>query len=963
MNLSAQQYFIKSYSLKNGLSGDEVYGIFQDSRGYLWITTEGGLCRFDGKSFHNYSMADSLPGLSAFVLYEETNGNLWMSYVNGVCMFNGQTFKKYPIENETNRFYILKLQKNNSNKMQFTTGDGVWELRDSAWHKLHYFNDNVYHHFCYVEELSNGSKLINLYDSLLIWKNQSNYKTIYRIDAENPSFYNISVSQNHRYVSTWNHLYILENDSLIPVHDSILNHKRIRTAYQDSKGRLWVGTEGNGFYIFEQNTFIHYDNARDGYYGAASFLEDNEGNMWVGTLGKGLLKVKTSYVDFYDSIENKKIKFLAAACKTPSGNLLFSRRNNSIIEWNGKQLIDHKNIINFNTPKYSNAWIYQIIADTKNRIWMLSNQSQLFRHSNNKTEDLTAKFDIGFGSILTSYSKDSSMYLVDNSRIICIKNDDSFAIDSLKTEANEKITFIAVDSNNTIWKGNSQGTICKLNKNQNNLADEKIELGNCSISKIYFSNSKTLWVATVGKGIYRFIRKQNKWIENLHLANHNGLPGDIIKDITFDHKNKLWVTTPAGLAFVTLNNTDTGTFFNVTHLTSEEGFGLPDFYYPRLITSDIGDIWYCTNNYLACIHANSLMEDTIPPKIEIENVFLFNDDKQWTNYTNSFKGFFHLPVNPVLAYNQNNISILFNAITFSENTNLEYNYRLKKSENKWHSTLNNDLVTYENLRPGKYTFEVRAKKTASHWSYQYASFTFTILQPWYQTWWFYLLCFLLVIGIVYSFYRYRLQQALQLQNIRNKIAADLHDDIGSTLNSISVYSEVAKNNIEKKNEALDMIGDASRKIIEDMSDIVWTINPDNDSFENLIERMRSHTYNLLRSKSIDYTFKADEDLNELSFSVERRRNFFLIFKEAINNMIKYADASRASIIIKKENNVVKMMISDNGKGFNYHSFKEGKVEAGNGLNNMKKRAAEMHAEFFIESASGSGTQIVLKLKT
>ena len=117
---------------------------------------------------------------------------------------------------------------------------------------------------------------------------------------------------------------------------------------------------------------------------------------------------------------------------------------------------------------------------------------------------------------------------------------------------------------------------------------------------------------------------------------------------------------------------------------------------------------------------------------------------------------------------------------------------------------------------------------------------------------------LIILLLLFGYRVYRSRQMLRLQDIRNKIAGDLHDDIGSTLNSISIYSEVARKNDAQRDEALEMIGDSSRKIIDAMSDIVWTINPDNDNFAKIIFRMKSLAHNLLRAKHIEYTFHADE---------------------------------------------------------------------------------------------------------
>ena len=209
----------------------------------------------------------------------------------------------------------------------------------------------------------------------------------------------------------------------------------------------------------------------------------------------------------------------------------------------------------------------------------------------------------------------------------------------------------------------------------------------------------------------------------------------------------------------------------------------------------------------------------------------------------------------------------------------------------------------------------------------------------------------------FSYRFYHAQQVLRLQTIRNRIADDLHDDIGSTLNSISVYSEVAKQKSPAVIQELEQIGEASRKIIDAMSDIVWTINTKNDSFEQIILRLRSLTYNLLRAKNIEHTFRADESLNDLKLSMEHRRNFYLIFKEALNNLLKYSNASRVSISLTHKNNFIILTISDNGVGFDVKQ-----ASTGNGLLSMRSRAEEMKAELKIESELGNGTNVELKLK-
>jgi two-component system sensor histidine kinase UhpB len=216
---------------------------------------------------------------------------------------------------------------------------------------------------------------------------------------------------------------------------------------------------------------------------------------------------------------------------------------------------------------------------------------------------------------------------------------------------------------------------------------------------------------------------------------------------------------------------------------------------------------------------------------------------------------------------------------------------------------------------------------------------------------------LLLVLFFFVYRTYRARQLLRLNDIRNKIAGDLHDDIGSTLNSISIYSEVARKNDENRDEALVMIGDAARKVIDAMSDIVWSINSENDSFEKIIFRMKSLAYNLFNVKKIEFTFDADETLNAKKLSLEERRNFYLIFKEAVNNLVKYSGARCVAITLDSEKDRIRLHIQDDGIGFDISGEK-----TGNGLKNMKRRADEMGALFIIDSHVGGGTQIELILK-
>ena len=280
----------------------------------------------------------------------------------------------------------------------------------------------------------------------------------------------------------------------------------------------------------------------------------------------------------------------------------------------------------------------------------------------------------------------------------------------------------------------------------------------------------------------------------------------------------------------------------------------------------------------------------------------------------------------------------------------------KGGDTVWTKINGKPELTISDLSAGKYNLLLRASNIYGDYSDQVSSFDITILPPYWQTWWFRVMVVGFFVLIFYGLYRYRIQQLKRLLVLRNNIASDLHDDIGSTLNSISIYSEVAKQQAGKEIPALDMIGVNSRKIIESMSDIVWTINPENDSFEKIIVRMRSFAHQLLKAKKIEYTFDVDEKLNKIVLPMQVRKNFYLVFKEAITNVIKYSQARRVAIFLFEKNKTIMLRIRDNGRGIPVNAETQG-----NGLLNMSRRAAEINAELNIISGEGAGTEIELML--
>lgn len=216
--------------------------------------------------------------------------------------------------------------------------------------------------------------------------------------------------------------------------------------------------------------------------------------------------------------------------------------------------------------------------------------------------------------------------------------------------------------------------------------------------------------------------------------------------------------------------------------------------------------------------------------------------------------------------------------------------------------------------------------------------------------------FLLLAFFVYL--AFKTKHRLRIQTLRNKIASDLHDEVGSTLSSISIFSEAARQQLKEPMPVLETIGESSRKTLDAISDIVWAINPENDDFEKIILRMKNFAYNLLGAKNIDFEFIVDEEAAKMQLPMETRKNLYLVFKEATNNLVKHSGADKVLFAITKQKPGIVMVIKDNGKGFSV-----GDTLQGNGLLNMRKRSEASDGKLTIDSNPGAGTSIELTIPT
>ena len=445
----------------------------------------------------------------------------------------------------------------------------------------------------------------------------------------------------------------------------------------------------------------------------------------------------------------------------------------------------------------------------------------------------------------------------------------------------------------------------------------------------------------------------------------DGLANNVAYDIIPDDLGNLWISTNMGLSCFTAPTKEfpRGRFRNFTEEDGIAGNEFNSYTGKKLLTGELlfhgvkGTTWFSPEEVLH-------QQNAVP--VNFISLSVNNKLLQWEKDSSVITGNIAYSKQLTLTHDQNIFSISFSSMDYRNDKGKLYSWKLEGFDKEWTEPGRQHDVTYTNLNPGTYTFYVRGTNTDGVLNEKGNSIRIVIVPAWYQTWLFKIAVILVIAGGFYAFYRYRLRQALKLQSLRNNIASDLHDEIGSTLSSISISSAVIQKKMKEDspevNNLLTQISSNTDNMMEAMSDIVWAVNTKNDSFNNVVNRMRAFAIEILEPENVLLNMSVSKDLDHVALNMQQRKNLYLLFKEAINNIAKYAACKNVWVDIDMKGGKITMKIKDDGKGFAPLSGGEGLGVrlGGNGLDNMHKRANELKGKIKVDSAIGSGTLVTLE---
>lgn len=294
--------------------------------------------------------------------------------------------------------------------------------------------------------------------------------------------------------------------------------------------------------------------------------------------------------------------------------------------------------------------------------------------------------------------------------------------------------------------------------------------------------------------------------------------------------------------------------------------------------------------------------------------------------------------------------IYFSGLYYQNAARVTFKYKIKELGNSWIDINRQNFISLIGLSPGTYHLQVKAANEDGVWS-EPKELVLIFEPKWYQTWWFKLLIALITGGIIYAFYRYRIRQIKKQHEIRKNIATDLHDDLGSTLNSVKVFTNLAISGV-KQEESLQQVKDNLTEATMSLRDMIWVLDDSLDTVDELVTRLKQFALPITAATNMEFIINAGSDVNARTLSKEEKRNLFLICKEAINNSIKYSGASKITVDITPAGKKIQITISDNGRGFD-----EATVKKGYGLKNMQYRAGQVKYKVTLYSSSANGTNV------
>ncbi|GAB2776826.1 hypothetical protein GCM10010465_24370 [Actinomadura fibrosa] len=977
--------------------------IVQDSLGFMWFATQDGLNRYDGQDFKifpevfddvtspghsqlgkllisgsklwfvskggNLKVMDlctekitsvekighsefKLPPVSA--IYVDAFENLWIGTLeNGLFYWNTEkNLNRHYSKNSEAPFRIAGNQirsifGDQQGQIWVITSNGVTAIGGGGKETRNYLrgiNGNTL-----TQDREGRLWLGTFGEGLFVREKQNGNFHLYQGPGKDkiPETTVIEAIQADKDGKLWigtygNGLYLLELDNgkithLLPQRNNpySLGFQDVLSIYLDMEGSLWVGTDGGGVSYY--NSHFHNFSSLTARQVAPdisieqirAITTDSAGGVWLGTSGKGLTHlppdregIKTFHLEPYRpgiSNHDRIVSLLA----DEEGDLWIGTQGNGLI------------LKDINSGKFK-KWFFSEATDSTeiipdNTVWSMleAGQNRIFAATRNAGLLLLDKEN----GLLRAYPEPGSL-----------KNDPKKMNIRSVARVNDSILALGSELSALYLLNTCKGKFKRISNSviENTLKEE------FGIKCLYYDQG-FLWAGTSGRGILVTHLKSNT---TTSLTSENGLPNEMIYGILPGDDQSLWISSNRGifrLTFQVKNNrihVEQVQPFTVGNGLQSNEFNTGAFHKGKNNLLYFGGI-----NGLNFFHPSEIGMSRESAPVVLTQAMVGNKPLQADSVI-TYKKLLKLP------YNKNSVSFNYTILDYLSPETMNYEYRLEGHDENWIEAGERKYIAYTNLPPGDYTLKVKPASNIIP-NAQPALLGILIDTPFWLTWWFVLLVVFLIIGAFYVFYRYRINQVLEVQRVKNNISSDLHDDIGSRLTSIQFLSALSRRkfiNGEDTRSYLEGIDEEVQASSEALNEIVWNIKMDDESLEDIVAKMRRYTGEVFENFGITYNMEIGADFKGKKMGMQKRREIFLIFKELLNNIRKHSEATSINIYISVQRNMFYLSVADDGKGF------DPTIETQrHGLKNLRARIEKWKGEININSELNRGCKVEIWL--
>ncbi len=979
---SSPLWLDQTWQTDDGLPDNNVTGIAQSPEGYLWVATLGGLMRFNGSRFEDFSKEFSqqrIPNVQNRVVRRmllDRSARLWLVMERGEIICASQkdihVFTHFAgLQHQR----ITVMTEDKDNAIWLAGGRSIYRIKDEQVTDYHAENGLPAGNYSWVATDGQGTLWFTHGTHLGVWQG-GEWKT--RLTLDNPPIRIVAAKKGGMWVCTATELLFLRTSGELIKCGRLPEKISISALGEDQTGALWIGTETDGLLRWQGAGFDHVPTSHPE---ISCLTEDHAGNLWVGTGGGGLNLLRSQAMHLLGKKEGLPGESVRSICQETNGELWVVMNNGSLAH--GLEDQWHKVTAADGWPGGSASCV---TGSRDGGVWVGTRDRGLQHFCAGKWKEWERADGLdsaGVRSLLLS--KSGVLWIAaEHPNQLLRFNNGNFTKLAMPGEV-RSLRAMAEGTDGSIWVGCSDGRLFRV-ANQTLTSETTAQADRLlSIRSLHTTADGSLWIGYAGWGLARL------WGEKyVRITTKEGLYDDYISQILSDGQGGMWLTSNHGLFQLReaeLTAVTEGRSPRVRAMVYGKNEGLPSIQptwdnSPTVCRSTENQLWFATRNGLLNVHPGQIQVSPTPPPVQLERVSV--DDalaalrdahsplrgQAFTNDLDLSAAGIVLRVPP----KHRKIEFEFTALNFTSPENIHFRYRLSPFDNAWVEAGNQHSAIYPTLPRGNYELQVQACSHSGLWNEAGASLKLVVMPFFWETWPFRLSVLggftagIAALVRLFSFQRLRrelarLEQQAALQRERTRIARDMHDEVGSKLSRLSLLSAMAS---QQPGLSPAMRGDTAeisetaRETIRSFEEIVWAVNPKNDSLPQLINYLCRFAEEFFEGSTTQCGFEVPAEIPCIELPTGARHHLFLAAKEALNNVFKHAHAKNVWVRLTITGEQFDINIEDNGQGFAPTQAAVG-AGSGNGLENMRERMRLAGGELFLASHTGSGTLVTLRL--